>query len=441
MSTYLLAFYIGYGDYVERVTNNGVTVRVYSTNKKEYSEFALDVGTKCVEYLADFFDYPYPLKKLDLLAVPELAAAAMENWGLIIFRDKILIYDPMVDISGKMTIAYTICHEIAHQWFGNLVTMNWWSELWLNESFATWIGWMVISKLFPDWNVWDHFYFDEFLEAMTMDSLQSSHPIQVSIENPSNINEIFDAVTYSKGSTILHMLVAYLGIDVFKKCMAHYFKTYHYSNAKIDDLWNCLEHISHKPVLQIMDDWINKKNYPLVSVDLIKHNQIRFRQEVFSFDKFRLRELDDPVWFIPLTRELILDHLSLVTDNIPANMKINKDNIGFYRVNYQPAILKNILINQYQNLSVLDITGILSDLFIMLTSNRIHFDYYLECLNIIINKAPVRSSFLANFIILNLSLINNIRLIFIKMFLLNPFWLALKNLVTSLLQMTISRIH
>lgn len=388
MSTYLLAFYLGKADYIEKATKDNIIVRVYSSKPIEYSEYALDVAIRCVEYLTEFFGVEYPLNKLDLIAVAQLSAAAMENWGLITFQEDVLLCDPINCLTDQIDIAYTICHEIAHQWFGNLVTMDWWSALWLNESFATWTSWLVVEHLFPEWNAWEQFYSEEIISAMNADSLQNSHPIQVSVENPSDINEIFDAISYSKGSAIINMLVDYLGMDTLKRGLRYYFQKFHYQNATTLDLWHCLEHVSNKPIITIMDAWINKQNYPLLNVSIINNN-IFIEQEVFSYDKHRKRQVSDPVWLIPLENNLFIDKIENTFSQDTLNVAdINKNSVGFYRINYELSILTDIIENKFDQLSVLDITEILSNSFEMLKSNRLTLKDYFSCLEIILNKLP-----------------------------------------------------
>ncbi|KAJ1678497.1 hypothetical protein EV182_003929, partial [Spiromyces aspiralis] len=205
MSTYLLAFIVGEFDYVEAFTSgehNGrpIKCRVYTQpGDSEKGRFALEVATRALEFFAHEFGIAYPLPKLDQVAIPDFEAGAMENWGLVTYRTITLLFDPKQSRSkAKEYVSYVVCHELAHQWFGNLVTMEWWSELWLNEGFATWVGTHATNYLFPEWNVWTTFISDDFNRALQLDSKRSSHPIQVPVPRSSQIMQIFDAISYSK---------------------------------------------------------------------------------------------------------------------------------------------------------------------------------------------------------------------------------------------------
>ena len=168
--------------------------------------------------------------------------------------------------AAKQRIAYVICHELAHQWFGNLVTMEWWTDLWLNEGFATWVGWLAVDHLFPYWNTWEQFVIGETCHALNLDGLKSSHPIQVEVNKASEIDEIFDAISYSKGASVIRMLANYLGEDVFQTGLRAYLKSHMYGNAKTADLWSALAKTSGKPVAAVMDSWTKQMGYPVLKV-------------------------------------------------------------------------------------------------------------------------------------------------------------------------------
>ena len=208
MSTYLVAFMVGEFEYSEAQTAEGVNVRVYATpGKSGQLGFALEAGTKTLSFYNDYFGIPYPLPKLDMIAVPDFAAGAMENWGLVTYRETALLLDPaQTSLSNKQRVAEVVAHELAHQWFGNLVTMAWWEDLWLNEGFATWVATLAMDHLFPEWQVWTQFIDEEFAQAQELDSLANTHPIQVPVDDPRALDEIFDAISYAKGASVINML-------------------------------------------------------------------------------------------------------------------------------------------------------------------------------------------------------------------------------------------
>src|SRR5680860_657868 len=210
MSTYLLAFAYGNIDYLERQTKDGIIVRTWATPENvKHTAFALDVAVKCLEFYNDYFDVPYPMTKSDQIAIPDFSAEAMENWGLVTYRESALLVDSEnTSLVEKKTVALVVAHELAHQWFGNLVTMQWWNDLWLNEGFATWIEYLAVDKLFPEWQTWSDFVVDDYLRGQSLDSLASSHSIEVDIDDTEEIRSIFDSISYSKGASIIRMLHA-----------------------------------------------------------------------------------------------------------------------------------------------------------------------------------------------------------------------------------------
>jgi aminopeptidase 2 len=257
MSTYLVAWVVGELEYIEDKTKEGVVVRVYTLpGESSQGKFALRVGKETLSFFTEYFDIPYPLPKMDMVAIPDFGAGAMENWGLVTYRNMYLLFDDNgSSTKTKQNVAYVVGHELAHQWFGNLVTMEWWSDLWLNEGFATWVGWLAVDHLFPEWNVWVHFIMDDQQRGLSLDGLRSSHPIQVPVRNPSEISQIFDAISYSKGASVIRMLVNYLGEDTFKKGIQEYLKLHKYGNASTADLWTSLADASGKPVHDMMSSW------------------------------------------------------------------------------------------------------------------------------------------------------------------------------------------
>eukprot|EP00276_Gloeochaete_wittrockiana_P001400 CAMPEP_0184675586 /NCGR_PEP_ID=MMETSP0308-20130426/87867_1 /TAXON_ID=38269 /ORGANISM="Gloeochaete witrockiana, Strain SAG 46.84" /LENGTH=970 /DNA_ID=CAMNT_0027123301 /DNA_START=44 /DNA_END=2956 /DNA_ORIENTATION=- len=254
MSTYLLAFVVGEFDLVEGNTPEGVHVRVFTPpGKKDQGLFALEVCIKSLSYFSQYFGIPYPLKKMDCIAIPDFAAGAMENWGLVTYREVAVLIDPVNSSTAmRQRVAEVVAHEMAHQWFGNLVTMEWWTHLWLNEGFATWAAYLAVDHIFPEWDMWTQFVTGNFSRALTLDGLKSSHPIEVEVKNSGEISEIFDAISYSKGASVIRMLASYLGYETFKQGLNVYLKRFTYRNAVTEDLWQALSDVSGQPIVTMM---------------------------------------------------------------------------------------------------------------------------------------------------------------------------------------------
>ncbi len=363
MSTYLLAMIIGEFEYVEKKTKQGTPVRIFTTpGKKELGNFALEVAVKSLEYYEQYFDIPYPLPKLDLIAIPDFEVGAMENWGLITYRETALLIDEKnSSAASKQTVAVVVAHEIAHQWFGNLVTMQWWNDLWLNEGFASWMEYKAVDNIFPSWDLWTQFYRQEIAPAMSLDGLESSHPIEVEVINPDEIGEIFDLVSYNKGAAIIRMLEQYLSPEIFRKGLHHYFKKFHYKNATTKDLWLSLEETSKKPVQQMMDTWTKQTGYPIVSITTNKDGW-KLEQERFLYTKKK----DNTLWHIPLAlrkekEETYLDmKIKIIEMKGDQNAIINSSQVGFYRVKYDESLFQQ-KVKAIKNLQTLDKLGFLGD--------------------------------------------------------------------------------
>ena len=282
MSSYLVAFVIGEIEY--RESEQDKRVRVYATkNNMDKLEFALDVATRGLKWYEKYFGIPYKMNKLDLIGIPEFSSGAMENWGLITFREEILYCTDYTNMDLKEQILVTIMHELAHQWFGNLVTMKSWNDLWLNESMATYFGWLSSDCLFPDWKLLDTFVLDEYSYGLKLDSLNSTHPIQNKISGESNIKSVFDSVTYSKGSMVVRYLANILKKN-FRKGMSMYLKKYAFSNANADDLFDVFDEVNNNKsinIKHIMTQWITTEGYPLLIVnngnEIVTISQVRYK--------------------------------------------------------------------------------------------------------------------------------------------------------------------
>ncbi|KAG8380091.1 hypothetical protein BUALT_Bualt07G0157600 [Buddleja alternifolia] len=375
MSTYLVAIVVGLFDYIEAITNDGIKVRAYCpVGKSEKGKFALNIAVKTLDFFTMYFSMPYPLPKLDMVAVPEFAGGAMENYGLITFRETELLQDELYSAAGNIQrLTIVVAHEVAHHWFGNLVTMEWWTHLWLNEGFATWVSYLVTDKLFPEWKIWNRFL-QEMIDGLRMDALLQSHPIEVEIHEARSVLEYFDSISYQKGSSVIRMLQNYLGDEIFQKSLGSYMKKYAFGNAKTDDLWSVLSETSGVKVNRIMDLWTKQKGYPVILVKL-KDSTLEFEQTQFLCSDLE----SDAQWIIPLTLSLCsynkqkkflletkLGKLDVNTKNFVENwwIKININQAGFYRVKYDEnlaARLRNAIANNA--LSAADEFGILDDTF------------------------------------------------------------------------------
>lgn len=378
MSTYLYAWACGEFDYVETTTQrkyNGrqLPVRVYTTKGlADQGKFALDNAAKIVDYFSEIFEIEYPLPKVDLLAVHEFSHGAMENWGLITYRTTAVLYDEATsDSRYKNRVAYVVAHELAHQWFGNLVTMDWWSELWLNEGFATWVGWLAVNHFYPEWDVWGQFVTESLQTAFQLDSLRGSHPIEVPVKNALDIDQIFDHISYLKGSSCIRMLSTHLGVDAFLKGVAAYLKKHAYGNATTEDLWHALGEASGQDVSQIMSNWIKVIGFPVLTVTE-KPGEIHIKQNRFLSTGDVKPEEDQTTWWVPLmiTKQSLTanaDEVStLTTKEIiirgldTTHYKLNDGQNGFYRVNYPPERLAK-LGEVRKSLSVSDRVGVIAD--------------------------------------------------------------------------------
>lgn len=376
MSTYLLAFIIGDFEHLERKTKSGVKVRVFTTpGKKGQAKFALDTTVRCLEFYESYFGIPYPLDTLDTIAIPDFESGAMENWGAITYRESaILVDDAHSSLSNKQWVAIVICHELAHQWFGNLVTMEWWTDLWLNEGFASYIEYLAADHLFPEWKLWEQFVAIDHAIALRLDSLKTTHPIEVDVHDPSEISEIFDEISYQKGAAVIRMLAGYLGQEDFRKGLSYYLKKHSYKNTSTIHLWEAFEKISKKPVTKMMKVWTRSGGHPLVTVTE-KGDKLVFRQErYFRSPISKKLSQDKTVWPIPLSMfggsertyiKLLMDKKTLSVDRGGHPwIKVNMDEEGVYRTRYSPKLLMELRpAIEKKLLTPEDRLGIVRDLF------------------------------------------------------------------------------
>ncbi|BFZ55673.1 Aminopeptidase 2 mitochondrial [Savitreella phatthalungensis] len=368
MSTYLIAWVVGELEYLETFTSGRHTpripVRMYTTaGLVEQGKFSLDLAAKTLDYFAEMFDIPYDLPKLDMIGCEAFAAGAMENWGLITYRQtEVLIDEAQSGADAKERVAETVQHELAHQWFGNLVTFDWWRDLWLNEGFATFISKLSGDAFFPNWRIWDKFVTADMQSALTLDGLPSSHPIDVPINRASEVDQIFDAISYLKGAMLIRMLCAYLGQDVFLAGVRHYLKRHKYGNTVTSDLWKALSEVSGKDVASVADVWTSKVGYPVLNVTGTHLEQHRF----LSIGEVKPED-DETIYWVPLeakrydSEEVDKAAMTVRKQERKAGLwKYNTGHTGIYRVNYSPDHLLELARLQ-QKLSVTDRAGLLAD--------------------------------------------------------------------------------
>ncbi|KAM3538834.1 Aminopeptidase 2, mitochondrial [Beauveria bassiana] len=349
MSTYLLAFVVGELNYIE-TTAHRVPVRVYAPPSEdiENGRFSLELAAKTLPFYEKTFGIDFPLPKMDQVAIPDFSAGAMENWGLVTYR----VVDLMLDekessIDTKIRVAEVVQHELAHQWFGNLVTMDWWDGLWLNEGFATWVSWYSSNSFFPEWKVWEEYVVDNLQSALGLDSLRSSHPIEVPVKCADEIAQIFDSISYSKGSAVLRMISTYLGEEQFLEGVRQYLKKHAYGNTETGDLWASLAAASGKPVSEVMGVWTKEMGYPVVTV-----NENGSTAEVTQNRFLRTGDVKPeedkvlyPVFLGLRTKEGVENAATLnvrkTQFDIPADdfFKLNANHTSLYRTAYSPERL------------------------------------------------------------------------------------------------------
>ncbi|XP_042215813.1 aminopeptidase N-like isoform X2 [Homarus americanus] len=363
MSTYLVAFAIS--DLPSKVvSDNGTLIRVVTrAATQDFAEYGGQTATKVLSYYKDYFSISFPLPKIDLISVPENSFAAMENWGLITFRETGLLYDPESSpASQKQYVCYLVSHELAHQWFGNLVTLSWWTDLWLNEGFATYMGDTAVDHIEPSWGMLDQFVVERQQKVMALDALRSSHPVRVPVSDPAEINEIFDVISYSKGASIIRMMNHFLTETVFRRGLKTYLTDLKYKNADQDDLWRHLTKAAreegtlaeHLSVKTIMDTWTLQKGFPIVTVTRAGNSSAVITQEYFVYDKNATTS--EYNWWIPVTYTSQegpefhdtnvrfwlngkgIDPVSYIGFPQPHHWVIfNLKQTGYYRVNYDEA--------------------------------------------------------------------------------------------------------
>ncbi|GFO02313.1 protease m1 Zinc metalloprotease [Plakobranchus ocellatus] len=416
MSTYLVCYIVCDFEYRETFSKTGKPIRVYATpDKIDQVEYSLDLAKHTLDLYEDMFNMSYPLPKQDLIAIPDFVSGAMEHWGLITFRESRLLIDKVKSsLSNIESVSVVVAHEMSHMWFGNIVTMDWWNDLWLNEGFASYMEYLGVDGKNQDWHILDRFLTRDLFPVMVQDSELSSHPIIVDVERPSQITSVFDSISYSKGSSVIRMLEAILGKENFFNGVSNYLKRFQWQNAKTDDLWQCLSEAmangnKQYDVKHIMDTWTIQDGFPVVSIttmtsDLgkttVKAKQSRF----LSNPSVTVDPSSSPLgykWYIALDYQSSMgDSGSQVMDmndiTFEADLglkatgswvKFNAGQMGFYRVLYPDTMWKafsdHLLQTDQSNwkLSSPDRAGLLSDSFSLAAAGLVSYEVPLQLMS------------------------------------------------------------
>ena len=361
MSSYLLAFAAGDMQGITAKTKNGTLVGVYATKAHPESnlEFALDIAVRCIEFYEEYYGVKYPIPQSLHVALPDFSAGAMENWGLVTYREIYLLVDENSTALSRQTVALVVAHELAHQWFGNLVTMKWWDDLWLNESFANMMEYVSVDAIEPSWKIFEDFQTSGAPYALKRDATDGVQSVHVEVKHPDEINTLFDgAIVYAKGSRLMHMLRRWLGDDAFRKGLGAYFEKHQYGNTIGRDLWDALSQASGRDVAAFMDAWLEQPGYPVVTAKVENDSLILTQKQFFigeHEDKGRL-------WPVPLnsnwqglpdtltTERLEIPNYAALAAQNEGALRLNTENTAHYITDYQGELLDALL----NNLSSLD---------------------------------------------------------------------------------------
>jgi puromycin-sensitive aminopeptidase len=367
MSTYLVAFVVGPLEATAPVDVDGVPLRViHVPGKGHLTDFALEIGAYSLRWYQRYYGIPYPSDKVDMLALPDFAAGAMENLGCITYRESLLLADPATATQAELqNLADVVAHEVAHMWFGDLVTMRWWNGIWLNEAFATFMEIACCDAFRPDWQRWTTFSLERSM-AFETDSLASTRPVEFPVEAPADCDGMFDVLTYQKGGSLLRMLEQYLGVEEFRQGISLYLKTHAHGNTETGDLWDAIEKVNPTvPVRELMDSWIWQPGYPLISA------RLNGRELVLNQQRFSYTDTDDPTLFVVpihlsidgVESKLLLDsaqeRITLASPDV--TVVVNAGGHGFMRVAYDDALRSRLNGEALRNLTVIDRYNLVDD--------------------------------------------------------------------------------
>jgi puromycin-sensitive aminopeptidase len=383
MSTYLVAFVVGPLEATETVDAAGTPLRVlHVPGKAHLTAFALDIGAFALRWLQNYYGIPYPGEKVDLLALPDFAAGAMENLGCITFRESLLLVDPATSTHSELeVVADVVAHELAHMWFGDLVTMRWWNGIWLNEAFATFMEVATCDAFRPEWQRWTTFGLDRSA-AFDVDALGSTRPIEFEVHSPADADGMFDVLTYQKGGAVLRMLEQWLGAERFRQGVGHYLQLHAYGSTETSDLWDAIEETSGEPVREVMDSWIWQPGYPLVGASL-DGDELVLTQHRFGFG-----DTDDAAsWLVPVlvrnggnTEPLLLGDgpARLPLAEPEAAVVVNAGGDGFYRVAYSAELRGRLSGAVLTELGTLERYNLVDDAWAAVIAGRLSAPEFLE---------------------------------------------------------------
>ncbi|MDF7682879.1 M1 family metallopeptidase [Lactobacillus sp. ESL0679] len=385
MSSYLVAFAFGELQSKLTETKDGVKVGVFATkaHKAKELDFALDIAKRAIEFYEEFYQTKYPLAHSWQLALPDFSAGAMENWGLVTYREAAILLDPdNATVEQKGYVASVITHELAHQWFGDLVTMKWWDDLWLNESFANMMMYLSVDAMEPSWDVWNNMYqTGEVPLALNRDATDGVQSVHVNVEHPADIDSLFDgAIVYAKGSRMLVMVRKLLGDDALRKGLKYYFDNHKFGNATGDDLWNALSTVTDLDIGKIMHTWLDQPGYPVVSARVADNGHLLLSQKQFFVGEGK--EVGR-TWAIPLNanfkapqimteQEVDLGDYKALRAEAGHALRLNVGNSSHFIVNYDETLMADIM-NDLSNLKPVDELQLLQDLGLLAEGKQISY--------------------------------------------------------------------
>jgi puromycin-sensitive aminopeptidase len=391
MSTYLVAIVVGPLQATPPVDVNGTPMRiVHVPGKGHLTSFGLEVGAFALDWFEKYYGIPYPAEKVDLIALPDFAAGAMENLGCITFRENLLLLDPLTSTQAELqNVADVVSHELAHMWFGDLVTMRWWNGIWLNEAFATFMEVEACDAFRPSWKRWEYFSMERSA-AFEIDSLDSTRSVEFEVRSPQDSEGMFDILTYQKGGALLRMLQQYLGAERFRHGVRRYLHAHSFANTETSDLWDAIEESSGEPIRKMMDSWIWQPGYPLISAALHEHSLI-VRQERCSFASADQADGPNaaavaPIWLVPIhiqitssdgavtTRKILLDsdETTIVLDDAASTVMVNAGGYGFYRVTYDAVLRSRLAGPALRALAPIERYNLVDDAWAAVIAGRLH---------------------------------------------------------------------
>lgn len=371
MSTYLVAFIVGQLEMTAPTDVNGSPMRVvHIPGKSHLTDFGMDVGVFCLKWFEEYYGIPYPSDKIDLAGLPDFAAGAMENLGCITFRESLLLVDPATSTQNEQQLVVdVVAHELAHMWFGDLVTMRWWNGIWLNEAFATFMEIAACDAYRPDWERWTSFGLERSA-AFDVDALDSTRSVEFEVRSPADCEGMFDVLTYQKGGSLLRMLEQYLGEQTFREGVSHYLGLHSYKNTETNDLWDAIESTSGEPVRRIMDSWIWQPGFPLITVTISDDGtSIELSQQRFLLNPESATDPTEQMWVVPVhvsnggtTTTVLLDstHTTVALADPAAPVIVNAGGHGFYRVAYD-ATLRSRLAGALGDMNTLERYSLVDD--------------------------------------------------------------------------------